>query len=72
MGPAVRACIQVLCNEGVFDVGVAGEVLAMALASSDKYRSDDERLWRDVGGRVYDLPMCSEECNRYSRLSKLD
>lgn len=64
MGPAVRARDQIL--------GVAGEVLAVALASSENYRSDDETLWRDVGGQVHDLPMGNEECKWCSRFSKLD
>lgn len=64
MGPAVRARDQIL--------GVAGEVLAVALASSENYRSDDETLWRDVGGQVHDLPMGNEECKWRSRFSRLD
>ncbi len=71
MGPAVGS-IEVLCNKGAFDVGFAGEVLPMVPALSDNSRSDDEKLLRGVGGQPYDLPMCNEACNRYSRLSNLN
>jgi len=43
MGPAVRS-MEVLCNKGAFDVGVAGEVLPMVPALSDNNRSDDEKI----------------------------
>lgn len=70
MGLAVRACIECLCK-GIFDVGFAGEVLAMALASSNNQWSDDETLVRNIVWQVNDLQTCNKKCNRYSRFSKL-